>query len=164
MKHQTNHLIFSQVTTVTVLLLIPLHEINQVLEHKTPSVSRRIEAMEQLQACGWKLGLRFDPLIYHEDYEKQYQRLFHDVFKKIKADNLHSVNVGAFRLPKEGYETIYKLYPDEKLFAGPLEERRGMVSYTQEIEAGMIGFITQKLLQYLPQSIFFSKADLMTRI
>ncbi len=130
-------------------------EIAALLEDKTPPVARRLEAMEKLQERGWKLGLRFDPLIYHEQYEEYYERLFQDVFRKIRAESLHSVSLGPFRLPKEGYETIYKLYPDEKLFSGPLEDRKGMTSYVREIEEEMINLVTRELLRYIPKNLFF---------
>ena len=130
-------------------------EIGAVLEDKTPPLSRRLEAMAQLGERGWKLGLRFDPLIYHEDYAKQYEQLLRDVFRKIRPECLHSVSLGPFRLPKEGYENIYRLYPDEKLFAGPLEERNGIISYRKELEEEMIRFVTDQLLQYIPKKIFF---------
>ena len=130
-------------------------EIAALLEDKTPPVERRLEAMTQLQERGWKLGLRFDPLIYHDKYKEQYEQLFRNIFQKIQTESLHSVSLGPFRLPKEGYENIYKLYPDEKLFAGSLEERKGMVSYTQEIEEEMVSFVTKTLLQYVPKNIFF---------
>ena len=130
-------------------------EISARLEDKTPSLDRRLEAMEQLQEQGWKLGLRFDPMIYHEDYREQYQRLFCDVFEKIRVSSLHSVSLGPFRLPKGGYETIYRLYPDEKLFAGSFEERKGMVSYPKETEKEMTCFVTSELLSYVPKNIFY---------
>lgn len=130
-------------------------EIGTVLEDKTLPLEHRLEAMEKLQERGWKLGLRFDPLIYHEKFREQYEELFYNVFRKIHVPALHSVSLGPFRLPKEGYENIYRLYPDEKLFAGPLEERRAMVSYTREIEEEMINFAARRLLQYIPEGIFF---------
>jgi len=130
-------------------------EVAAVLEDKTPSVERRLKTMVQLQERGWKLGLRFDPLIYHEQYKEQYEQLFQDVFRKIQIPSLHSVSLGPFRLPKEGYENVYKLYPDQKLFAGPLEERNGMVSYVRGIEEEMVSFVTKKLLQRIPKNIFF---------
>ena len=39
------------------------------LEHGVPSIAKRIRAMDQLQQAGWPLGLRLDPLVYHEQFE-----------------------------------------------------------------------------------------------
>ena len=130
-------------------------EVSEALEHKTPAVSHRIEAMQRLQECGWKLGLRFDPLIYHENYKEQYERLIRDIFGAIRIESLHSVSLGPFRLPKVWYENIYRLYPDEKLFAGPLQGKGGVISYRSGIEEEMSGFVTRLLLNHVPSPIFF---------
>lgn len=130
-------------------------EIGARFEDKTPPLAHRLEAMGCLQERGWKLGLRFDPLIYHERYAERYERLFRDVFGTIKVSSIHSVSLGPFRLPKEGYETIYRLYPDEKLFSGPLEEQGGMVSYPREIKEEMVNVVTRRLLKYIPKRMFY---------
>ncbi len=130
------------------------NEIAQKLEHRAPSLAQRLDAMEKLQEQGWKLGLRFDPVIHTEDVESQYEQLFREVFQKIKIKSIHSVSLGSFRLPKEIYERIYHLYPDEKLFSGALKEQNGMISYPDKFE-GRFRKITQKLLSFIPQEIFF---------
>jgi len=94
-------------------------EIANALEHKTPSIDRRIDAIRKLQEKGWRIGLRFDPLIYSSEYQTQYQRLFTDTLSVCDADLLHSVSLGSFRLPKGFFKILNKMYPHEKLFASP---------------------------------------------
>lgn len=130
-------------------------EVAEALEHKAPSIENRLCAMEELAARGWKLGLRFDPFIYHENFLAHYKRLFETTFKRLPVSSIHSVSLGLFRLPKEMYERIYKLYPDERLFSGPLEEKKEMVSYLPEIEKKMSDGIIQLLSQYVPDDILF---------
>lgn len=130
------------------------NETARKLEHGAPSLDKRLGAMEKLQEKGWKLGLRFDPIIYTETIAEQYEELFKNVFRKIKIKNIHSVSLGPFRLPKDLYERMYRLYPDEELFAGPLEEREGMLTYTKDIEK-KFEKITKMLLEFIPPSIFF---------
>ncbi len=125
------------------------------LEHKAPSTERRIEAMSKLQQQGWQLGLRFDPLIYQSDYKQQYQQLFDQVFSRIKSDSLHSVSLGVFRLPEKYFKKIHKLYPHEKIFAGPLLTKRGMTSYRTELEQEMLQSCTELLMDHIPQEKFF---------
>lgn len=130
-------------------------ETARALEHKAPSVSKRLNAMARLQAHGWRLGLRFDPLIYQDGFREQYRRLYHDVFRVVDAARLHSVSLGAFRLPRGFFRTMQRLYPDEALFAGPMQDGNGMVSYRPELERELREFCTEELLRYIPESVFY---------
>ncbi len=130
-------------------------EISSALEHGVPSVTRRIAAMEKLAERGWRLGLRFDPLIYTEDYHRQYRRLFEQIFAAIDADALHSVSLGPFRLPRPFFRRLEKMYGDETLLAGPFEDYGGMVSYGRDLEEEMVGFCTDELLERVPAEVFF---------
>lgn len=125
------------------------------VEAKAPSVARRLDALCKLQEQGWLIGLRFDPLIYQSDYKNQYQQLFADVFARIKLASLHSVSLGVFRLPAAYFKKIHKLYPEEKLFASPLSQENGMVSYKPELEQEMMAYCTELLLSYIHEEKFF---------
>ncbi|MGR9074489.1 MAG: spore photoproduct lyase family protein, partial [Gammaproteobacteria bacterium] len=130
-------------------------ETASAIEHKAPSVERRIDAMRRLGSKGWKLGLRFDPLIYQAGYRKCYRRLFERIFSSIDADALHSVSMGTFRMPENFFKTIRNLYPEEKLFAGPLETRRRMVSYRAQLEKDMLETCSELLLGFVPAEKYF---------
>ena len=125
------------------------------VEDKAPSLERRLEALCKVQAQGWQIGLRFDPLIYQTGYQAQYQRLFEQVFSKINPQQLHSVSLGTFRLPESYFKKIHKLYPGERLFMSPLSNQQGMVSYKQDLEQEMMSYCTEQLLSYIPPSVFF---------
>jgi spore photoproduct lyase len=125
------------------------------VEAKAPAIEKRLDALCKLQEQGWLIGLRFDPLIYQSDYKVQYQQLFADVFARIKPEQLHSVSLGVFRLPESYFKKIHKLYPEEKLFASPLQQQNGMVSYTTELEQEMFSYCSELLLSYIPEAKFF---------
>jgi len=130
-------------------------EIASALEHKAPSIHKRLDALCKLQALGWPIGLRFDPIIYEDHYQQHYQNLFKAVFAKITPNTLHSVSLGVFRLPDKYFKKIHKLYPEEKLFASPLESKAGMMSYKTELEEQMMAFCTTELMRYIPEEKFF---------
>lgn len=125
------------------------------VEDKAPPLAKRIEAAAKLQRRGWPIGLRFDPLIYQHQYQEQYQSLFEQVFSVIDAKVVHSVSLGVFRLPDHFFKKIHKLYPDERLFAGPLQSASGMVSYRNELEQAMMADCSKMLLQYISKEQFF---------
>jgi spore photoproduct lyase len=129
-------------------------EVAAAVEHLTPSVDRRIRAMERLQERGWRLGLRFDPLIYGEGYREQYRRLYETVFGAVRVESLHSVSLGPFHLPTEFFRTLARLYPEAPLLAGPFGEENGQVGYRRDLEEEMVGFCREELLRHIPREIF----------
>jgi spore photoproduct lyase len=130
-------------------------EIAAKVEAKAPPVQRRLEALRRLQAQGWLVGLRFDPLIYQAGYRQQYRQLFEQVFASLDLNRLHSVSLGVFRLPEGYFKKVHNLYPEEKLFSSPVVTQRGMVSYRQDLEQEMMQYCTEQLLTYIPESKFF---------
>jgi spore photoproduct lyase len=130
-------------------------EIATKVEAKAPPVQRRLDALGKLQEHGWQIGLRFDPMIYQTGYQQQYRQLFEQVFSRINSDQLHSVSLGTFRLPEKFFKKVQKLYPDEKLFASPLDNQHGMISYKQELEQEMMHYCTEQLLTFIPKPKFF---------
>jgi len=128
---------------------------SRALEHKVPPLQQRLAAMEALQEKGWMVGLRFDPMILTEDFHRQYRDLFAEVFERLRADRLHSVSVGPFRLPRTYFDTMTRLYPEEPLFAGPVEARGRLVSYKKRMEEEMMSFCVRELLPYIREEIFF---------
>ncbi len=130
-------------------------KVRRALEHGVPAVERRIAAMARLAERGWKLGLRFDPLIHHPGFEESYRELFEDVFTRLPPESIHSVSLGPFRLPKGFYDTLYRLYPEEKLLAGPLATRDGMVSYREDLEREMTELCVAELRRLVPPAKLF---------
>ncbi len=143
---------------VVAFSLSPENIIN-ALEAKTPVLDKRIQALQRLQQHGWQVGLRFDPVIYDCQYRKQYAQLFEKVFTALDLNGIHSVSLGGFRLPENFYRKMLRLYPDEKLFASPLQARDGLMAYEAELEQDMLGFCEQEILKYISPSRFFACYD-----
>ena len=116
------------------------------MEHKTPPLSRRLEAIYRLQKRGWPIGLRFDPMIYLDGYEDIYARFFQEVFQSLDSDGIHSVSLGSFRLPKTLYQNMLRQYPKEKLFAQPLTEKGGLLTIEKEREHSLMAFCQKTIL------------------
>lgn len=125
------------------------------LEHGVPDVSKRIQAMRQLQEHGWHVGLRFDPLIDHHGYADHYRNLFAEIFAAINIERLHSVSLGSFRVPREYFRQMQRLYPEEKLFAGRMETRNGLTRYDDRRQQQLQSDCTDMLLGYIPEQKLF---------
>lgn len=131
------------------------HPIAAEVEKGAPSTLQRIRAMKALQEAGWKVGLRFDPLLYLPDFKHHYSQLFEEVFHTLSLDLIHSVSLGLFRLPKGIYNNIRRLYPKEKLFTHSLEVHSGSVSYSKQLSHEMRAFCLQELRRYVPEELLF---------
>jgi len=129
-------------------------EVAESIEHLTPSVDRRLRAMSRLAERGWRLGLRFDPLLYDRSYRERYRNLFARVFATVPVGSLHSVSLGPFRLSDGAFSTVVRLYPEEPLFAAPLVEEGGVVTYPRDLEQEMVATVTADLLSHIPREIF----------
>ena len=105
---------------------------------------------------GWKIGLRFDPLIHGENWKNIYKELFADVFKNIDKKAVHSITLGPLRFPKAMFKKILDMNPRSKLLSDVLVLRGNKISYTNEIELEMQSFCIDLLNQHSPETLFFS--------
>jgi spore photoproduct lyase len=111
--------------------------------------------MSHLAAKGWKIGLRFDPLIHGKNWEKLYKDLLDNIYNTIPSHSIHSVSFGPLRFPKEMFKDIFKLYPQTPLFSGPLSQHNGVVSYDLDIEEEMTSFCSNITKNYIDKSQIF---------
>ena len=130
-------------------------EISAQLEHGVPSVDARIRAMAQLADDGWKIGLRIDPLIDCTDFNDRYAKLFENIFLALSEHTIHSVSLGAFRMPTGFFKKMEKHYPEEPLFASDLESKGGVIAYRQNTEKRLKNLCLDLLEKWVsPEKIF----------
>ena len=125
------------------------------LDNKAPSISKRIKVMSNLASKGWKIGLRFDPLIHGSNWKVLYKEMLENIYKSVPLKSIHSVSFGPLRFPKEMFKDIFKLYPDEILFSGPLFNKKGMVAYDLTIEKEMTSFCKKITERYIHENQIF---------
>lgn len=100
-------------------------------EPKTPSLRMRMNAIKKLQERGWKIGLRFDPVLFVENFEHHYSTFFQDVFAQVPEP--HSVTLGSFRMPKELYKQIRSAAPNNLVVAADTDEQKILSFCSNEI-------------------------------
>ena len=147
------------VANCVVAFSISPQPIIDALEHKTPSLEKRIEALKTLQQAGWSIGLRFDPIIYADNYQSLYRDAFAQIFSALNLQKLHSISVGTFRLPKPFYRRIVNLYPREKLLSAKFALRSDLARYPKNLEREMLEFCRFALQRYVPSEILFFSCD-----
>lgn len=124
-------------------------------EHGTPSLQKRLDALKSLQDAGWKIGLRFDPLLYADNFEELYDSLFTQVFDTLDMSSVHSVSLGVFRLPKGFHKKLVRMYPESRLLAANISQRDGMMTYPENTETAMRNFCMTRLSTAIRDDQFF---------
>lgn len=129
--------------------------VSQEVEIGAPSLAKRVEALAKLQSNGWRIGLRFDPIVWHQDYLNDYREMIDLVFKTLDARLIDSVTLGGFRLPKGFYKTMHKLHPEHWLFSAGLDDKSGMVTYTESIEAEVLENVGRMCKEHVDAGALF---------
>ena len=118
-------------------------------EHGTPSLAQRLDALQRLQAAGWPIGLRFDPVIACDNANELYGEFFDQVFDALDMDAVHSATLGSFRLPAAFHEKLRRLYPDSRLLATAVEKRGGSIAYPEALEARLLDHCRERITHTL---------------
>ncbi|MEE2745503.1 MAG: DNA photolyase [Pseudomonadota bacterium] len=147
--------VFSPLENCIIAFSLMPEVMSRALDHKAPTIDLRIKAMIKLANSGWKIGLRFDPLIHGKNWRINYQNLFERVFESLPSNAIHSVSFGPLRFPKNMFKDIVKLHPKEQLFSVSLPEHNGIVSYEPDIEQEMAKFCRRMFAKFVPDTIVF---------
>ncbi len=130
------------------------------VEHRTPPLHRRLEAMKRLADAGWQLGLRFDPLMYSDNFESEYEEFFAQVFSTLPASSIHSITLGSMRFPKHIHKRMQKLYPEESLFYRYLTPKdHQSIGYHQELDKRLTNFALENICTYAPSEKIFVMSE-----
>lgn len=86
-------------------------------EHRTASLEKRLSAMKRVFEDGYLIGLHFDPMIYCENWQTEYEDLIKQVFQTVSPDRVTWISIGSFRLNPEMKKTIEHNFPGSQITA-----------------------------------------------
>ena len=117
-------------------------------ERRTAPLKERISAAKECQEKGYPLGFHFDPLIYHEGWEKEYRETVHQLFKQIDPRRVLWISLGGFRYPPDLKAIAQDRFPQTEVFLGELfPGRDAKFRYLREIRMEMY----QKMVEWLKE-------------
>jgi spore photoproduct lyase len=107
-------------------------------ERRTAPLEERIRAARKCQGKGYPLGFHFDPLLYHEGWEKEYQETILQLFKQIDPKRVAWISLGGFRYPPDLKAIAEVRFPKTEVFLGELfPGRDAKFRYLREIRTEM---------------------------
>lgn len=141
--------------TVLAWTLTPVF-IQENFEKKTATLAQRIKVINQMLALGWRVGIRFEPMLFVSNWKEVYTDFFTSLIQKIDFSRLEDINLGTLHYPKEMYKKLRKIIPNSKLITGPFTlDNCGEMRYFQNIDSAMKDLAYSKLAKVIsPTKIF----------
>ena len=130
--------------------------ISKLIEHKVPPVKKRIDTMKKLAENGWKIGLRFDPIIPACNFAKIYENLFKNIAANINEKDIHSISFGMMRFPKKMFKRMNKENSNKRILSLSLENRKGIYTYKEKMENKLENIIVSKLRKYMKNTPIYN--------
>lgn len=115
-------------------------------ELNTASLAQRIEAAAKVVDAGYRVGFHFDPLVYFEGWQDEYEQTLTDIFKVIDSRRVAWISLSSLRYKPELQEIMLKRFPDSKLPLGEqflASDRK--IRYIQPIRINMQQFMWDRL-------------------
>lgn len=128
-------------------------KISSIIEHKTPSFRERLRAAKSCQEAGYTVGVRLDPILRVEGWEKEYREMIEELLGTLDTKKIDYISLGTLKHNKALFEAIKKRFPASPAVLGELfpsgdgkykylkflriETYRNMISWIREIDEGI---------------------------
>jgi spore photoproduct lyase len=84
-------------------------------ELKAATLEERLHAARQCQEWGYRVGFHFDPVIYYEGWESEYQETVKDIFRFVDPSRVAWISLGAMRFTPHLREIVRQRFPHSKI-------------------------------------------------
>ena len=118
-------------------------------EKYTASFKNRVKAIKDLQEKGWKVRICIDPLIYSDNFEKNYSQMIEYLFNEIDKEKVIDISIGVFRISKEYLKKMRNQNQNSEILYYPFECIDGVYTYSNKTKSYMINFIKEQFLKYI---------------
>ncbi len=89
-------------------------------EKFTASVYERVEAAKKVVEAGYQVAFHFDPVIYFENWEREYKKTIELIFSQIPAKKIAWVSIGGLRFYPSLKQIVRERFPFSEILLGEL--------------------------------------------
>ena len=104
-------------------------------EHGTASLDQRISSARKLSDKGVLVGFHFHPIVYYDNYEKDYTDIVKKVMSTFKPSEIAMISMGTLTFIKPAIQKLRSTGLSSKVLQIPMADAVGKSSYTREIKA-----------------------------
>ncbi len=135
-------------------------EVSKKFEIGAPSFERRLKAAQKVQASGYRLRIRLDPIVPIEGWQDKYSETIKRIFESIAPE---SVTIGTLRFEEEFHDNRQNLlrsdellhYLDEmepmfspKMFPKKKRPKSGKYSFKENARTGIFSFVIAEIRKH----------------
>jgi len=153
--------------------------VSRKFEVGAPSFERRLEAARKVQAAGYPVRIRLDPIVPFEGWREAYLKTIGKIFEKLDPER---VTIGTLRFEKGFYNMRHSIFttgPElpclmekmqpmfaPKIFSGSKTPKSGKYSFPAEKRAEIFNFIIGKIRKYTdcPIALCKESADVWQKV
>jgi spore photoproduct lyase len=115
-------------------------------EYKTASIVERLKAAEAVAAAGFSTAFHFDPLIFHDEWRKNYGLTVDMIFDMVDIKSIKWISLGTLRMPAVLKPVIENRFPNSTLLNAELilgDDYK--LRYAKDIRIEMYKYMRQKI-------------------
>src|SRR3970282_831588 len=90
------------------------------IEHKTPSFEERLLAAKECQEAGYTVGVRLDPVILYDSWERDYKDMVEELFSVLDSRKIDYISLGTIKLHKLLVEAMSARFPENQILLDEL--------------------------------------------
>ena len=121
-------------------------------ELDTPSLVRRIVAIQSAIESGWKVRLCFDPILVYSGWENDYSELIEHIKSEINGNKIFDITVGVFRMGHDYFQRVRKSKPVSNVYYQNYEYEDGVMTESGFNRKSVESFMRKKLSDYILES------------
>lgn len=119
-------------------------------EHGTAPLGKRLDAMSRTAKAGYLIGLHFDPMVLHDNWEKGYEELVENIFDAVSPERVAWISIGSLRFNPEMKKKIENNYPDSRLTCAEMVTGDdAKVRYVKPLRINMYKFLYKELQRFV---------------
>ena len=123
-------------------------------EHGTASLDQRISSARRLSDKGILIGFHFHPIVYYENYEKDYSDVVKKVMATFEPSEIAMISMGTLTFIKPAIQKLRSTGLSSKVLQIPMADAVGKSSYTREIKAEIFNHV-YRLFNHWHDKVFF---------
>ena len=120
-------------------------------EYGAAKLTERIAAAKKIIAAGYRVGFHFDPMIYYENWERDYRAVVELMAEHLPAGSIAWVSIGSLRFMPQLKGIAGRRFPATRIYTGEfVPGQDGKMRYLQDIRLEMYAKMTGWLKELLP--------------